>query len=139
MYGHFIDWEPSKDVFMQAVDRADPENACPGIRFTIRATCNVRLAIAEPSRERTDTQRAIVPIFFFISFFLLLSRKPCRGSNRPRECLRVLANRLPSRAESSRAESCRESDFKERVTHMRVIYCYIKVERGISDSKKRKQ
>lgn len=36
----------------------------------------------------------------------------------------------PGRAEPGRAELCRDSDFKERVTHMRVIYCRIKVARG---------
>lgn len=55
---------------------------------------------------------------------------PRRGSNRPREMpARSRANRQakPSQVEPSRAESHRDYDFKERVTHMRVIYYRIKV------------
>lgn len=99
----------------------------PALEFVSQhryATRALRHRRTVPRADR-HTKGYCTDLFLSPFFFPLLSRKACRGSNRPRECLRALARIAAPR---------RDSDFKERVTHMRVIYCRIKVERGMPGS-----
>lgn len=61
-----------------------------------------------PNRPASgQTHKGLLYRSFSLFFFSLLSRKACRGSNRPRECLRALARIAARRATSRRAEPSR--------------------------------